>query len=309
MSRRRTSAMLAALALVGALLSGCRVTPRAVGPLVEIAGGLAFAEGPAADREGHVLFTDQPNDRIWRWDCRSGAVTLWREPSGRANGMEFDAEGRLIVCADGANELLRIAPDGSVETLVASHAGALLNGPNDAWVHRDGSIYFTDPWYRRAHWKDHPVERRRGDPQREQPTEGVYRVGAEGGEPTLVVGDLVRPNGIVGSPDGRTLYVADIGASKTYAYPIRGDGALGAGRLVIERGSDGMAIDEAGNLYLTGDGVLIVSPDGETLGHIAVPRPWTSNVAFAGPDRRTLVITAGTSVFTVPMSVAGPSPR
>jgi gluconolactonase len=297
-----------AVAFAAVLAIGCAGPPRPIGPLVEVASGLAFAEGPAADRDGNIYFTDQPNDRIWRWDARSAEVTLWLEPSGRANGMEFDAKGRLIVCADGANELRRITMEGAVETLVDSFGGALLNGPNDAWVHPDGSIYFTDPWYRRAHWSDHPLERRRTDPKREVATEGVYRVGPEGGEPTLVVGDLVKPNGIVGSPDGRTLYVADIGAGKTFAYPILDDGRLGAGGLVVALGSDGMAVDEAGNLYLTGEGVHILSPSGETLGRIAVPRPWTSNVAFAGPDRRTLFITAGKSAFTVRMSVPGPRP-
>ena len=305
MSALRT--MMAVL-LCGALAGGCASEPKAIGPLVEVASGLAFAEGPAADRAGHVYFTDQPNDRIWRWDADSGEVAVWREPSGRANGMEFDAEGRLIICADGANELRRLSMDGSSETLVDSFGGSLLNGPNDAWVHTDGSVYFTDPWYRRAHWKDHPVERRRSDPKPEQPVEGVYRVGPDGGEPTLVVGDLTRPNGIVGSPDGETLYVADIGAGKTFAYPIREHGMLGPGRLLVALGSDGMAVDAAGNLYLTGDGVHIISPAGVKLGHIAVPRPWTSNVAFAGADRRTLLITAGSSVFAVRMSVPGPSP-
>jgi gluconolactonase len=252
-----------------------------------------------------VYFTDQPNDAILHWDPTTDDVTVWRTPSGRANGMEFDREGRLVACADGANELVRFEADGRVTTLVAAFDGTLLNGPNDVWIAPNGDAYFTDPWYRRSHWRDHPVERRRSDPRPEQATEAVYRFIPSTMAVERVAEGFVRPNGITGSPDGATLYVADIGANCTYAFERASDGSLRDRRLFVRQGSDGMTVDHKGNVYLTGNGVTIVAPTGEVVGHIAVPRPWTSNVTFAGPDRTTLIITAGESLFAVPMSVGG----
>jgi gluconolactonase len=309
-------AALAPWALV-AVLVGCRHDrvaepmrePRPIvadgATLVEVACGFRFTEGPAVDADGNVYFSDQPNDRIVRWDAATGAVSDWLRPSGRANGMEFDREGRLVVCADGANELRRIDADGQVDVLAAEFDGRLLNGPNDVWCAPNGDLYLTDPWYPRRHWSEHRIERRRTAPTQEQPVQGVYRLPASGGKLELVAGDLVKPNGIAGSPDGRTLYVADIDDAKTWAYPIREDGSLGERRLVVARGSDGIAVDELGRLYLTGDGVSVFAPDGTQLATIPVPQGWTANVAFAGHDRRTLFITAGPCVYTLAMDVAG----
>jgi gluconolactonase len=295
---------------VTAILAGCASAPAPTGPLREISAGHRFTEGPATAPNGDVHFTDQPNDTILRWSAETGDVVVWRAPSGRANGMEFDGEGRLVACADGANALVRFEPDGTATTLVDAFDGRLLNGPNDLWIAPEGRIYVTDPWYRRSHWSEHPVERRRTAPRPEQPSEGVYLVELDATGATArverILDDLAKPNGIVGSPDGRTLYVADIGAGRTYAYARRPDGRVGARRTLIDMGSDGMAVDGRGNVYLTGDGVTIVSPDGDVLGRIAIPEGWTSNVTFGGADRKTLVVTASERVYAIPMSVAGP---
>lgn len=266
--------------------------------LEKLSGGFSFTEGPAVDREGNVYFTDQPNDRILRWSV-DGVLTTFLQPSGRSNGLYFDAEGRLLACADEKNQLWRITRDGQVEILVKDFQGKLLNGPNDLWIHPDGTIYFTDPYYERPYW-------RRSQPKLE--VEGVYRLSADGRQLDRIIDDLVKPNGIVGTPDGRFLYVADIGAGKTYRYPILDDGGVGPAELFCEMGSDGMTLDEAGNLYLTGRGVTVFSPAGEELGNIPVPEPWTANVCFGGSDYRSLFITASRGLYRLRMQVAGAAP-
>lgn len=254
-----------------------------------------FTEGPARDAKGDVYFTDQPNDRIHRWIAVTGKVELFLEPAGRSNGLCFDPEdGALIACADEKNELWRIDPATKKhEVLLENHEGKLFNGPNDVWVLPYGDLFFTDPFYKRPYWK-------RGD--REQ-SQQVYFLPKGAKTARRVTDDLVQPNGIVGK--GEQLYVADIGDKKTYRYKIGKDGSLSERSKLIDMGSDGMSIDEAGNLYLTGRGVTVVSPSGEKIEHIPVPEGWTANVCFGGKDRRTLFITAMDSVYTIPMKVTG----
>jgi gluconolactonase len=176
---------------------------------------------------------------------------------------------------------------------------ALLNGPNDAWIDPQGGIYFTDPFYKRGYWQ-------RGD--REQDGQHVYYLAKGAKEPVRVTDDLFQPNGIIGTPDGKTLYVADIQDSKTYRFDIRAeDGKLVNKQLHFALGSDGMTLDSAGNLYLTGKGVTVVSPDGAKIEHIPVPESWTANVTFGGKDRKSLFITAMDSLYALPMKVAGAS--
>jgi gluconolactonase len=254
-----------------------------------------FTEGPAADAEGNVYFTDQPNDRIMKWSL-DGTLSTFLQPSGRANGLYFDREGRLLACADEHNQLWAIAPDGSHEVLVADFEGKLLNGPNDLWVRPDGGIYFTDPFYKRQYWSRGPME---------QDGQCVYFRSADGQKLLRVAADLQQPNGIIGTPDGKTLYVADIRAGKTYAYQIQPSGELTGRRLFCEMGSDGMTIDERGHIYLTGQGVTIFSSEGEKLQTIPVPQRWTANVCFGGKDHRTLFITASKGLFSLEMQVAG----
>jgi len=254
-----------------------------------------FTEGPAADREGNVFFTDQPNDRILKWSIEE-RLTVFLEPSGRSNGLYFDRQGHLLACADLKNQLWSISPEGDVTVLVRDYQGKLLNGPNDLWVRPDGGIYFTDPYYKRPYWN-------RGDP--EQGGQFVYYLSPDQETLMRVDEDLVQPNGIVGTEDGQHLYVADIGASKTYVYAIRGDGSLGNRRLFCEMGSDGMTLDEKGNVYLTGNGVTVFDPSGRKIEQIEVPERWTANVCFGGKDRRTLFIAASKGLYALRMSVSG----
>ena len=260
-----------------------------------VSDGFKFTEGPARDSKGDVYFTDQPNDRIHRWVAETGEVELFLEPAGRSNGLYFDPkDGALIACADEKNELWRIDPETKKhQVLLSDHKGKLFNGPNDVWVLPYGDLFFTDPFYKRPYWE-------RGD--REQ-TQQVYFLPKDAKAAVRVTEDLVQPNGIVGKGD--QLYVADIGDKKTYRYKIGKDGSLSERTKLIDMGSDGMAIDESGNLYLTGKGVTVVSPKGEKIEHIPVPEGWTANVCFGGKERRTLFITAMDSVYTIPMKVAG----
>ena len=212
--------------------------------VVQLADGFQFTEGPACDAEGNILFTDQPNDRILKWSV-DGKLSTFKQPCGRSNGLCLDKDGNLWACADEKNELWCIRPDGTVDVVVKDSEGKLLNGPNDLWIRPDGGIYFSDPFYQRDYWHRGPAE---------QSVEGVYFLTPDRKKLTRVVDDLEQPNGVIGTPDGKTLYVADIRAGKTYAYDIQADGALKNKRLFCEMGSDGLTIDNEGNVYLTGRG-------------------------------------------------------
>jgi gluconolactonase len=263
----------------------------------KLAGEYAFTEGPVANRDGDVFFTDQPNDRIVKWSAADGSVTDWMKPAGRSNGLYFDQSGNLIACADEKNELWSITPGKEVTVLVRDIFGKLLNGPNDVWVHPKGAIYFTDPLYKRPYWQR--------DPASQQPGQYVYLMTAPDAVPVAVATDLEQPNGIIGTPDGKTLYVADIRAKKTYAFDIASNGTLSGKRLFCEMGSDGMTLDAQGNVYLTGKGVTVFNSKGEQIEHIEVPEPWTANVTFGGKDRKLLFITASKGIYGLKMTVAG----
>ena len=263
--------------------------------LEKLADGFAFTEGPTCDVNGDVFFTDQPNDRILKWSA-AGKLSTFLEPAGRANGMCFEPGGDLIACADEKNELCSIAPDGTVRVLVAEYAGHRLNGPNDVWVGPDGAIYFTDPFYKRSWWTHDTMP---------QDGQHVYFLSPNRRQLVRVADDLVKPNGIIGTPDGRTLYIADHGAGKTYRYDIASDGSLSGKTLAADRGSDGMTLDTDGNLFLTGEGVAVIDPAGREIERIVVPERWTANVSFGGKDRRMLFITASRGLYGVQMRVAG----
>ena len=267
------------------------IEPGAV-PL-KVADGFVFTEGPARARNGDVYFTDQPNDRIMRWDGKR--IEEWMKPAGRSNGLAFDRKGNLIACADGENELWSIAPDKKVTVLLKDLDGKLLNGPNDVWVRKTGALYFTDPLYPRDYWKRERTSQQAG--------QYVYILDTKGLRP--VATNLKQPNGIVGTPDGRTLFVSDIGAGETFRYRIAEDGGLEDRTPFCKLGSDGMTLDEKGNLYLTGRGVTIFDPSGKEIDHIDIPEAWTANVTFAGRDRKTLFITASKGVYTMRMRVKG----
>lgn len=261
----------------------------------QVSAQFRFTEGPAVNKKGDIYFTDQPNDKIWKYGT-DGKLSLFMDKTGRSNGLYFDAKGNLVSCADNKNEIWSISPDKKVTVLLTNYDGHLLNGPNDLWIDKKGGIFFTDPYYQRDYW------------ERKQPEiEGqkVYYLPRGSKQPVIVEDQLQQPNGIVGSPDGKYLYVADIRADKTYKYRINEDGSLTDKQLFVSQGSDGLTLDNEGNLYLTGKGVTIYDPAGNKIGNIPVTPRWTANVCFGGKDRRTLFITASESVYTLRMKVKG----
>ena len=271
-------------------------SPIAPGAALEkLADGFSFTEGPACDAHGNVFFTDQPNDRIMEWSV-TGKLSVFLTPCGRSNGLCFDAAGDLWACADEKNQLWRITPAGKVTVVVKDGGGKLLNGPNDVWIRPDGGLYLTDPFYKRDYWKRGPME---------QPGQYVFFLTPDHKTLRPVATDLTQPNGIIGTPDGKTLYVSDIGAGRTYAYAVQKNGMLSGKRLFCMLGSDGMTIDSAGNVYLTGHGVTVFDKAGQQVTHIPVAEGWTGNVCFGGADRRTLFITASKGLYAMRMQTHG----
>jgi len=274
-------------------------SPRIVAPgekVTLLSETFKFTEGPAADAEGNVFFTDQPNDRICKWSV-DGKLTVFLSPCGRSNGLFFDNHGNLWACADLNNELWMIDPQGNVTVVVKDFDGKKLNGPNDLWIAPNGGIYFTDPLYARNYWTRSPAMQQDG--------QHVYYLAPDRQKLVRVATDLTQPNGIIGTPDGQHLYVADIGAKKTYRYRINEDASLSEKTLFCQMGSDGMTIDTEGNLYLTGKGVTVFNSQGEQIDHIPISESWTANVCFGGKDRRQLFITASDSLYAVKTRVKG----
>ncbi len=255
----------------------------------------SFTEGPAADDKGNVYFTDQPNDKIYVWST-AGKLSVFLDGCGRSNGLYFDLNGDLLACADLHNKLVSFDSNGKMTVLLDNYRGKLLNGPNDLWRDRKGGIYFTDPFYKRSYWDRGPAE---------QPGQYVYYLKPDRKTLVCVITDLTQPNGIIGTADGKTLYVADIGAGKTYSYTINDDGTLSNKKLFCEMGSDGMTIDSAGNVYLTGKGVTAFDRTGKKIDHIDIPKRWTANVTFGGPTFDTLFITASDSLYSVKTKTHG----
>lgn len=254
-----------------------------------------FTEGPAVDSKGNIFFTDQPNDRIMKWST-DGVLSVYMEKTGRSNGLFFDKDDNLVACADLDNQLWIIDKNKKATVLVNDFEGKKLNGPNDLWIDSKGGIYFTDPFYKRDYWT------RIG---KEIEEENVYYLSPDRKKLSVAAAGLLQPNGIVGSPDGKKLYVADIKGRKTYSYKINDDGTLTDKTLFAEMGSDGMTVDSKGNVYLTGRGVTVFNSKGEKIETIAIEAPWTANVCFGGKDRKTLFITASKSVYTLKMKVKG----
>jgi len=263
--------------------------------LQQVAKQFSFTEGPAANKNGDVYFTDQPNNKIWKYSS-DGKLSLFMDHAGRSNGLFFDRKGNLIACADEKNELWSITPNGKVTVLLNDFQGHLFNGPNDVWVDYKGGIYFTDPYYQRDYWdRDKP----------DLDGQKVYYL-PKGKKVAVMLDDrYIRPNGIVGTPDGKYLYVSDIGDDKTFKYQVNADGTLSNRTLFVNQGSDGMTLDEKGNVYLTGKGVTVYTNAGEKIGNIPVPSAWSGNVCFAGKDRKTLFITASEAIYTLQMNVKG----
>lgn len=267
------------------------------GAVVEkLAGDFKFTEGPASDADGNVYFTDQPNDRIMKWSI-DDKLSTWMEPSGRSNGLCFDDKGNLWACADEQNELWIIGMDKEVKILLKSYEGGRLNGPNDVWIAPDGSAFFSDPFYKRPWW-DHDSTQQDG--------QCVYFLSNDKQKLVRVIDDLQQPNGIIGSADGKLLYVTDIKGNKTYVYSIGQNGQLSEKKLFCEMGSDGMTLDNKGNLYLTNsEGVTVFDQNGQQIKNIKIDEPWTANVCFGGPDMKSLFVTAKTGLYRIRMNVKG----
>jgi len=286
-----------------------------------------FTEGPVY-REGYLYFTDTSNSRILRVRVDRPAplplpLEIFREPSGRANGLEFDAAGRLLACegggSGGGRRVTRTESGGALTPLAERYEGKRLNSPNDLTVDAKGRIYFTDPRYGNRDGL-------------ELDKESVYRIDSSG-KLVRIITDVERPNGIAVSPDQQTLYVVDNnpsrgGARKVYAYALRADGSVGARRVLHNfgtgRGGDGMCLDRDGNAYITAGlnggfspeqdssvkaGVYIISPQGKAVGFVPVPEDSVTNCTFGGPELKSLYITAGTALWRIDLNARGLAPR
>ncbi len=261
-----------------------------------ISNQFSFTEGCSVAKNGDVFFTDQPNDKIWKYEFESGQLSVFLDKTGRSNGTYFDKKGNLIACADDKGELWSISPKGKVTILVTDLEGKQMNGPNDVWLDLKGGIYMTDPYYQRDYW---------ARKQKALDGEHVYYLPKGSKTPIKVCDDLRQPNGIVGTPDGKYLYVSDLGAQKTYRYLINKDATLSEKTLLFNQGSDGMTLDEKGNIYITGRGVTIYSPEGKKIANIPNTDRWTGNVVFGGKKRDILFITASKSIYMLKMNVKG----
>ena len=173
----------------------------------------------------------------------------------------------------------------------------MLNGPNDVWITKDGGYYLTDPYFKRDYWTR--------DPERQQPVEGLYYLAPGGKQLVMLDSTLNQPNGLVGTPDDKQLYVAEAKANRILKYDIQPDGSLTNKQVFADMGSDGMTIDDRGNIYLTGDGVTVFDKNGQKIAHFPIPEDWTANVCFGGKERNILFITASKSVYTLKMLVHG----
>jgi gluconolactonase len=315
---QRSITTLFLMILSAGILAQVPVVPQK--PKLEAVSTVAFTEGPVYHADGSVYFTDVSNNRIMRSapgpepDSRR-MIEVYRQPSGRANGLVFDLEGRLVACEGGSRRVTRTEHDGSLTVLAASYQGKPFNSPNDIDVDAQGRLYFTDPRY--------------GDRSgMEMDKEAVYRIDPDG-KITRVIDDLERPNGIAVSPDQKTLYVVDNnnlagGSRQVFAYELRADGSTGKRRVIhdfgVSRGGDGMCLDSRGNLYVTAGlntpnppsesglakaGVYIFSPAGRQIGVIPVPEDMVTNCTFGDPDLKTLYITAGKTLFRIRLNITG----
>ena len=267
---------------VSVVAAGAKVT--------KLAGDYSFTEGPVWDGKDSVYFTDVREARIHKWSL-SGKSSVYRVRSGGCNGLYFDMTDNMIACAGGSRMVVKVGKAGTWEVLADRYRGKRLNSPNDLWIDSRGGIYFTDPRYGN-----------RDD--MEQVRDHVYYITPDRFNIIRVIDDMVRPNGLIGSKDGRMLYVADNGGKKTYSYKINRDGTLTGKTLFADEGSDGMTIDNEGNIYLTTDVVAVYDASGRRVETIEVPeRP--SNVTFGGLDKRILFITARTSLYAVKTRVRG----
>lgn len=269
------------------------------GPVVKIETGFKFLEGPAADGRGNLVFTDIPNEKIHRLGA-DGKITVFREKSNRVNGTMFNAAGELLGCEMAGRVVAMNAKGEVVRVLTESYEGNRYNAPNDLVIDAQGGVYFTDPHF------SAPMPLPQGKT-------AVYYV-APDGKVARLVDDLQAPNGVILSPDEKTLYVIPSGQAEMMAYEVSSPGKLGPGRVFCTlkqkegqsgKGGDGLTVDVKGNVYITsGLGVQVYDPSGKYLGTIAFPEQ-PANCTFGGPENKTLYATCRTSLYSVPMEIAG----
>ncbi|MEV7181704.1 SMP-30/gluconolactonase/LRE family protein [Kitasatospora sp. NPDC093679] len=274
--------------------------------LEKLHGDCRWAEGPVylpAWRQ--LIWSDIPNDRMLRWDEATGAVGVFRSPAGHSNGNTLDGQGRLVSCEQGNRRVTRTEHDGSVTVLADRYRGRRLNSPNDAVVHSDGSVWFSDPDFGiTSDYEGHRAEAEIG-------ACNVYRIDPGSGEVRLVADGFEGPNGLVLSPDEQRLFVADSRQRHIRVFDVREDGTLSDGEVFAkspESGFDNIRFDDGGRLWAAAleDGVHCYDPDGTLIGRLRVPEP-VSNLAFGGPKNNRLFITATTSLYSLVMAVTGTS--
>ncbi|MEM7145788.1 MAG: SMP-30/gluconolactonase/LRE family protein [Verrucomicrobiota bacterium] len=257
----------------------------------QLAEGFTFTEGPAKGVDGRIYFNDIPNERTHVYDPTTGTTEIFREDTGRANGLMFDVEGALFACEGGARRVTRQMGD-DITVVAEAYDGKRLNSPNDLVLDEAGGLYFTDPRYGRDR-SDMEIE-----------LESVYYVDREG-RVSLATDDVVKPNGIIFSRDFDLLYIADPGAETIWVFDVTGPGEIANKRKFAGVGSDGMTIDERGNVYCTWKGeVWIFSPEGDEVARIECPEG-PANCTFGGPDGKTLYITARKGFYAIDLNVAG----
>mgnify|MGYP006441781621 FL=1 len=251
-----------------------------------------FTEGPAADKTGNVYFTDIPNNHILIWKTEQQLDTFQLK-SGGANGLYFDKNENLLVCEGGKGRIATYQQDKEYQVIASTYKDKRFNQPNDLWPDKKGGIYFSDPKYAK-------------DPQLPQDGEHVYYIKPDSGV-VRVADDFKKPNGIIGTPDGKTFYITDTEKNKTFQYEVNSNGTLTDKELFVDKGSDGMILDKNGNLYLTtisNDQVEVYSAEGEKLASVEVPEK-PSNVCFGGKKNDELYITARTSLYRVKTNTQG----
>ncbi|MCE5252510.1 SMP-30/gluconolactonase/LRE family protein [bacterium] len=254
--------------------------------LKKLATGFTWAEGPVEDREGNLFFTDNRNNLLYKMPP-DGAAEVFLKEAHRANGLYLDRDGKIIACTGAPGQIASIDSKGGITVIADSFEGKPFNAPNDLWLDPKGGIYFTDPFWGRENGRDR-----------------VMYLSPDRTKLIAAAGDMVKPNGIIGTPDGKLVYVSDWNEKKTYVYTVNKDGSLSGKRLFAPEGDDGLAIDTEGNVYLTGDAVTVYNPAGEKIDTIAVPET-AANVCFGGKDKQTLFITARTSVYSIRTRIKG----
>lgn len=260
------------------------------GELIRLDRDFRFTEGPVSDKAGNIYFTDQPDNAIWKYTTE-GKFSLFMQPAGRANGMAIDGKGDLLVCADLNNQIWKVSlRTKTVDTLLKNYQGRLLNGPNDLWVDKRGGIFFTDPYYQRDYWARKKAE---------QDKACVYYLPENAAEAIRATDLLVKPNGVVGSADGRYLFVADIEGKKIYRFDIGSGGRLSNPKVLLHHVADGITTDQNGHVYLSGNGVTIINAEGSIINYIPIKEPWVSNLSFGGKQHNILFITASTHLYKI----------